>query len=209
MTNVTITLSLQQVRNLTIVKTFMNYTKLISIICTLILLMTALILTGVLVASGTAYAEDKGLNQQDQQGNMFSSTKGVVTGTKENVGKRDTSAASDFADRNDKAVASAKAKPKTKKIIIGVILISIVVFIFINLIAASDNARFCTNCHYSGRMKIISISKKHYLDSLIILLANVFPIFLYYYSERARFLCPRCNRTSTNVSIGRQRHSRK
>ena len=170
--------------------------------------MTALILTGALVATGAAYAEDKSLNRRDQQGNMSSSTTGVVTGTKENVGKRDTSAASDFADRNGKAVASAKAKPKTKKIIIGVILISIVAFIFINLIAASDNARFCTNCHYSGRMKIISISKKHYLDSLIILLANVFPVLLYYYSRRARFICPQCNRTSTNISIGRHRDSK-
>jgi hypothetical protein len=180
------------------------------------LLVTVILVTGALVANGTTHAEYKEFTQREQRGKINASREDTVVDTTEVVKKKYTSAtnliytsASILATHNKQAVASVKTKPKKKKIILAVVLISMIAITFINLISSSDNARFCTNCHYSGGMKAVSLSENQYLNSLLIFLVKVFPVLLYYYSERARFTCPRCHEISMNVSINRLRDTNK
>ena len=110
----------------------------------------------------------------------------------------------DFASSNEKQVEALKAKPKTKRIILGAVLIAIVAMFAVNLISFGSNARFCTNCGYSGSMKAVTLTAGPFLDAVVKLLVSLFPVLLYYYAERGRFICPKCGRTSANVTVKRR-----
>ena len=80
-------------------------------------------------------------------------------------------------------------------------LISLLFFVFLNLLSLGNNSRMCSNCGYSGGMKGVLLSGKKFLNSAVILLVTLFPILLYYYAEKGKFACPRCGRTSANVTV--------
>lgn len=168
---------------------------------TFLLLIAVLMVTGVRVAIGTTHAEDKEFNQRTQLGNMSASRRNIDAGARDKVENQHTTAARNFAARNEQAVGSEKARPKTKRIIIGTVFIFLMTLTIINLISISYNGRICTTCGYTGSMKAITLSKKPSVNSLLIFLVKVVPALLYYYAGRGRFRCPRCNRTSTNVPI--------
>ena len=104
----------------------------------------------------------------------------------------------------DQAQTPPKKKISAKKIALLACVVLFVVFVMFNFIATFHNNRICSECGYIGSMKAKSLSDKPFLDSLLKLLIALFPVLLYYYSERGRFICPVCYRTSTNMSLRRK-----
>jgi hypothetical protein len=88
-----------------------------------------------------------------------------------------------------------------KKFVFLACVVLFVVFVMSNLIASTHNDRICSRCGYIGSMKVLSVSGNPFVNSILKLLIAVFPVLLYYYSERGRFICPVCNRTNANMYI--------
>jgi len=161
-------------------------------------ILMALLVTGVLVTTIATHAEEY---SRVKPGTVSASQSDATVGARDPVKRNYTSAARNFSTQNEQAVAFGKTKPKTKRIIFGACLIALMVFVFVNIMAVSANARICSTCGYTGSMKAVTLSEKPLVNSLLIFLVTLFPVLLYYYSERGRFLCPHCRRTSKNVSI--------
>ena len=148
----------------------------------------------------TTHAESKDISGA-RPGNISASGNDTVGSAREKALVNPSATTKSFADRDEKNASSMKTQPKTKRIIIGAIMITILAFIIINIVSASNNLRICSKCGYTGTMKAVTLSDKPLINSLLVALVTVFPVLLYYYSERGRFLCPICRRTSTNVSM--------
>ena len=152
-------------------------------------LLTALLFMGVISATGTTQAENTELTQRTKLGNVSASRgDGAIT-------------AVNSTTRNERAVTTKKARSKTNRVILCVILMSMLAFTLVNLIAASYTTRICSTCGYTGIMKAVILSEKPVINSVLVFLVWAFPLLRYYYSERGRFRCPTCRRTSTNVSV--------
>lgn len=164
---------------------------------------SVLLFTAVMVVPCVSHAGVNESRYPDNLGNI-SASHGDVIDSKETVLQKHTSVSGNFATRNEQGVASSKNCPKTKKVILGAILISIMVFTLINLLSAGYNTRICSNCGYAGSMTAVTLSKNQFVNSWLIFLVRFFPVVLYCYSERGRFLCPECRRTSANVSMKRK-----
>ena len=112
---------------------------------------------------------------------------------------------SSSAPNNAAALIDQSQAPKkgisAKKVAFIACVVLFIVFVMSNLIASTHNDRICSRCGYIGSMKVKTVSDKPVINSILKLLIAVFPVLLYYYSERGRFICPVCNRTSTNMSL--------
>jgi len=176
----------------------MKYTKISRISLSSRNILMVLLVTGVLVTTITTHAEDY---SHGKPGTESLPGSDAAVGAKNAVKRNYTTAGRNFAVQDERAASLGKSKPKTNRIIFGACLIALMVFVFINIMAVSANARICSTCGYTGSMKAVTLSEKPLVNSLLIFLVTFFPVLLYYYSERGRFLCPHCRRTSKNVSI--------
>jgi hypothetical protein len=176
----------------------MKFTKALSGIWSSHSIAMVLMVTGVLVTTITTHSEEY---SRGMPGTASASRSDATVGARDPVKRNYTTATRSFATQNERAAFLKKNKSKTKRIIFGACLIALVVFVFINIMAVSANARICSSCGYTGRMKAVTLSEKPSVNTFLIFLVTFFPVFLYYYSERGRFLCPHCHRTSKNVSI--------
>jgi hypothetical protein len=180
----------------------MKFSKALSGICSPHSISMILMVTGVLVTTITTHAEEY---SRGMPGAVSASRSDATVGVRDPVKRNYTSAGRNFAAQNERAASKVNNKPKTKRIIFGVCLFVLLVFVFINIIAVSANARICRNCDYTGSMNAVTLSRKPSVNSLLIFLVKFFPVLLYYYGERGRFMCPLCRRTSTNFSIRSKR----
>jgi hypothetical protein len=158
-----------------------------------------LLVLGISMASVTtarfAHAEKDSVAQQQ---NISGARNSVETGKSINLpGNK----ARNFAERNELQVKAIKENPKTNRIIILLVIISVIALIYFNFMAIGDNARYCTSCGYSGTMKAIKLSDNPASNNIIKLLVGILPILLYLFSTKGRFICPQCQRSSTNKSI--------
>lgn len=107
----------------------------------------------------------------------------------------------DFATANEEKTLAAKSRPKTKRVLIVAVLAGIMAFVLANIFSLTHHARFCSTCGYSGSMKAVALTEKQGLNSILVLLVGLLPLLLFYFAERGRFVCPRCSRSSTNVTV--------
>ncbi len=165
----------------------------------LILFMTAGGATGAPAASGTDPGQGSGLARRVRMENISTSLHEAAQSVRDKKEGNSSVSAKNFAAGNE--AGAVPAKPKTKRIIIGVLLISLLIFTFANLASISNNSRICTNCGYTGSMKAVILSKTKLVNSVLVFLVGLFPVLLFYYAEKGRFFCPRCGRTSANVTV--------
>ena len=177
----------------------MNYCKDMLSSCVFLNIIIVLLVTAVAGIS-PSFADNSDISGA-RPGNISASGNDTVGSAREKALVNPSATTKSFADRDEKNASSMKTQPKTKRIIIGAIMITILAFIIINIVSASNNLRICSKCGYTGTMKAVTLTDKPLVNSLLVALVTVFPVLLYYYSERGRFLCPICRRTSTNVSM--------
>jgi hypothetical protein len=159
-----------------------------------------LLVIGIGIASVTtmrvAHAENDIVVRQQN----FSGAHNAIAVGKGNEIQSDIKARS-FAERNENAAKAAMKKPKTKRVILLIVVIFLIVFTYFNFMAIGDNSRYCTSCGYTGTMKAKSLCYNPTLNRFFKVLIEVLPVFLYAFSTKGRFICPQCLRSSTNKSI--------
>ncbi len=161
------------------------------------LLICLLVATGATVASGAQNGLREDLANKVRISNVTTAHVDTAAGHKGNH----QITARDFATSNELRAAKAKAKPKTNNIILGVILTSFFILVFVNMLALSNNSRLCNNCGFTGSMRPFVLSEKKLFNSVLVPLVRFFPLLLYIYAEKGRFMCPRCFRTAANVTV--------
>jgi hypothetical protein len=170
--------------------------------CGVLLLLASIVpVAGTSAATGDVRAVNTELTERARLGNISASLQNAAIGAGKTGGNSRSVAAGDVLSDREKKAVSAKEKSKGKRITIGSVLISMLVFVCLNLLSLSTNGRICTNCGYSGGMRGVILSKKAFLNSILVVLVRFLPIFLYYFAERGRFVCPRCGRTTANMTV--------
>jgi hypothetical protein len=159
-----------------------------------------LLVIGIGVASVTtmrlAHAEkDIVVNQQ----NISGAHNAIDVG--KSITLQNNNKASSFAEYNELKTKNIKEKSKTNRIILLLVISSVIVFIYFNIKVNGDNARHCTYCGYCGTMKAKKLCDNPELDDIVKGLTRVLPVFLYFFSAKGRFICPKCQRSSMNKSI--------
>jgi hypothetical protein len=159
----------------------------------------AVVLLAGTTGSGVA-GEKSGTSAKDGVMTRVSSLhRGEVMGS---VNTHVNSRSSNFSAQNERAAAAVKAKPKTKKIVFGLIC----VVLFSLLIFSMNSARYysiriCSFCSYNGEMAPVTLSRKKSVNKLLLLMVKIVPELLYFYSKTGRFQCPKCYRIHTHISI--------
>jgi len=167
----------------------------------LLLFVTVVFPAGAAEVVGVSPAVDNELTARARLGNISASLQNAsVIAGKKGGGKPET-AGPVIAVGKDSKMVVPNGKPKTKRIVIASVLIFMLFFVFLNLLSLGNNSRMCSNCGYSGGMKGVLLSGNKLLNSAVIFLVTIFPILLYYYAEKGKFVCPRCGRTSANVTV--------
>jgi hypothetical protein len=106
-----------------------------------------------------------------------------------------------FAVQNEQQLGQVKSTSRNKRILITLLAMVSVVFLYLNLVATSDNARYCSNCLYSGPMKPVKLVNNCNLNSFLMFSVKFVPILQYVYPSGVRYICPVCNRTSKNRPV--------
>jgi hypothetical protein len=109
--------------------------------------------------------------------------------------------ARNFADQNEQQVGLIKSTSRNKRILLTLLAMFSVVFLYLNLVATGDNARYCYNCLYSGPMKPVKLANNGLVNSFLMFIVKFLPIFQYVYPRSVRYICPVCNRTSKSRPV--------
>ncbi|MEI6305826.1 MAG: hypothetical protein WCP33_03295 [Deltaproteobacteria bacterium] len=133
-----------------------------------------------------------------QQNMSTTSTVEVVDSTNDQV---KINVARNFADQNEQQVGQIKSTSRNKRILLTLLAMGSVVFLYLNLVATGDNARYCYNCLYSGPMKPVKLANNGNLNSVLMFIVKFLPIFQYVYPRSVRYICPVCNRTSKSRPV--------
>ena len=167
----------------------------------LILFLTAVPVMGVAATTDTDRPERSDLAQSARMANLSASLHDAALGVRIKSEGNRPATVKDLASGNDSKAVLEREKSKAKKIKLGVVLISLLLFTFINILSVSNNSRICNNCGYTGSMKAVLLSPTRFLNSILVFLVGLFPVLLFYYAEKGRFFCPHCSRTSANVTV--------
>ncbi len=158
------------------------------------------LLAGTTVAgvTGSAGEEISPSVKNSVQGRISSLHRGGMGSVNTHVNSR----SSNFSAQNERAVAAVKAKPKTKKIVFGLICVVLLSLLIFSMNSARYySIRICSFCSYSGEMAPVTLSRKKPVNKLLLLLVKVVPELLYFHSKTGRFQCPKCYRVHTHISI--------
>ena len=116
----------------------------------LILLLAAAPVAGVAATRGADRPEWNELAQFARMANISASLHDAALGIRKKGDGSHPTAARDLAVDNDAKALLAREKSKAKKVKLGVVLISLLLFTFINILSVSNNSRICNNCGYTG-----------------------------------------------------------
>ncbi len=159
---------------------------------------------GSAIAETTGIVAGKAVISADKAtlGALSAARRKVAGKEMESVNRRVLSRSSNFSTQNEQAVVTAKAKPKTAKVIFALICAALLSVLIFSLTSASYySTRFCSVCSYSGEMSPVTLSKKPFFNKILLLVVKVVPEVLYFYAEKGRFKCPKCHRVNTHISL--------
>ena len=167
----------------------------------LVLFLMAFPVNGVAATPEADHSEGSEIALRARMGNISSSLHNAALGVRVQGSGNNPTSTRNFAAGNESNSVSEKGKPKPGKLKLGIVLISLLLFTFINILSLSNNARICNNCGYTGSMKAVLLSHTGSLNTILVFLVGLFPVLLFYYAEKGRFFCPKCSRTSANVTV--------